>query len=60
VPLEVLEAPRGPVPEPEVLPDHDGLRPDLTEQHVPNEVLRALLRELLVETDPPYLVRPKP
>src|SRR5215207_3550334 len=59
-PPDVLEVPRGPVPEPEVLPDHDGLRPDLTEQHVPNEVPRALLRKLLVEPDRPYLVRPKP
>jgi hypothetical protein len=59
-PLEVPDVARRPVPEPEVLPNHHSLRPDLTDEHVPDELLRTLPGEFIVEPDRPHLVGPVP
>src|SRR5215211_195126 len=57
---EIPSVARRPVAEPEVLPYHDDLGPDLADEHLPDDLLGTLLRKLLIEPDLPHLIHPVP
>ena len=59
-PAEVPDVARRLVAEPEVLAHHDSRRPEVPDQHVLDELARALLREALVEGDHAHLVGAAP